>query len=196
MAEQQRRVKRLFNEFENQRSFRERRRYVESEIVRMIEAGEFSIVDLMNQRPSVRQMAGDVIFGISISDGRDGHEKEQQITGQRIDPVIRKATVHIRSVDGRPIRYVDGAREVEGIVVGETVRHEVARYEDNWIELSNDEHMPLREAWLTMKNFGKYVAWADTAPIRADRWRYEEVDDRAEQPETRKPKRGEAQAQL
>lgn len=193
--EKLRKVRKLFPEFESQRTPRERKAYVQSELIQMIEDGKVSIVDLMNQRPAVKQVTGDVIFGIGVSDGSQGAEKHIQMTGLPVHPTIRKATVHIRSIDGRPIRYVDGTIEADGIVVGEVIRHEVPRQEDNWIELSNDEHMPLRDAWLAMKLFGKYVAFADTPPIRADRWRYEEVEEEL-QPEVKRPKRGEAQAQL
>lgn len=200
MATQQKRIPRLFDQFENQRTQREQRRYIEEEIVRMIEDGEFSLVAVMNQRPAVKQIANDVIFGTGITDGRDGRgEAKQQVLGLPIHQAIRKATVHIRSVDGQPIRYVDGAREVGDIIVGQTSRHAVLQQEENWIELSADERMGLREAWLAMKRFGKYVVWADTQQMRNDLWRYEEVEDepKTEQPpEPRKSRRQEMSASL
>lgn len=183
MAEQKR-FRRLFVGYEDARSPREQRSYVRDEIIRMLGDGDFLLTECMNQRPHVRQVVGDVIFGHGVSDGSDGFEKLAHVTSYPVAQQIADARITIEAVDGkRNIRYVDGVREVEGIIVGSNQQFAVPQFEDNVIDLgAHRTQVGLRAAWLILKHHGEYVVRADLAADRTTCWLYREVPPKAEQP--------------
>ena len=172
------RLRRLFTELESEKTQQSRRRYVRDELVRMIREGDFYLTEVMNQRPTVKQYAGDVIFGHGIDDGTMGHDSGTHITSFPIPQEIKTHQIAIESKNGKPIQYIDGVREVEGVTVGAGTRHEVAQMEDNLVDLGVAKaKVGLREAWLILKNNGELVAFAPTKAAQNDTWIYREVRD-------------------
>lgn len=181
------RLPKLFMELESQRTQRERRSYVASELVRMIQDGSLSLVAVMNQRREAVQIAGDVIMGHGVSDGQDGFEAGQHVTNVRIPPEIESATAVLEAIgtgeDGKPrtkVRWVRGQKEVEGIIIGSQSQYEVQQWEKDWAERDSPATMSLKEAWLALKRFGENVVKATLPVDKKELWQCREVARRQE----------------
>lgn len=178
----------LFPEFASLRSFSDRRDYVERTIVDLIERGELWLTELMNQDDAPRQMIGDVIFGHGVSDGTDGGEAGRHVTTFHVPEEIKNHKVTISARDGKTtVKYVDGVKQIKGVVAGQRQRHKIPRYEDNVVDTKQTRvELGLREAWLCLKAFGEYVAFGGTAEDQKMNWLYTEANPM----EQAKPRRG------
>lgn len=176
------RLPKLFIELEGQRTLRDRRAYVTDELVRMVQDGSLSMTAIMNQRPEAKQIAGDVIFGHGISDNQDGFMGGTHVTNIPVPPELRSATVTIEAMglgeDGKPrstVRWVDGSKRAEDIIVGSSSPNNIPTWEHNWVEADSPATISLREAWLALKRFGENVVKAQIPQDKKDLWQCREV---------------------
>lgn len=176
------RLPKLFIELESQRTAREQRAYVAGELVRMVQDGTLSMTAVMNQRPAAKQIAGDVIFGHGVSNNQDGFMGGQHVTNFPIPMEIKKATVVLEAIghdsDGATrtkVRWVDGSKPAEDIIVGQTSQYDIPTWEHNWEEADSPATMDLRSAWLALKRYGENVIKATLPRDKKDLWQCREV---------------------
>ena len=170
------RLRRLFPDYENEKTLSTRRRYIRDEMLRMISEGDFYLTEVMNQRPAVKQACNEVIFGHGVDDGSMGGERGSHVTTFPIDPKIRNHQVLIESIRGENVKYLDGVREIEGIIVGHQTKHEVRQTEDNWVDMETTKaKLNLREAWLCLKFHGENVTRSNSQWDKDNLWKYREV---------------------
>ena len=166
----------MFERMADMRSPRDRRGYVEQQLVALAESGNLVLTHILNQRPSARFMAIDVMCGTGISDGSDGQTKGKMHAGYRVPFPLKNARVKIRALNGKNVTYVDGTEPIRGVVRNVGARAEKVPAERNHVEDTGEKvaDLPLREAIIALQQAGAYVAPAPNSRMRQKVWKVAE----------------------
>jgi len=165
----------------------EQKRWIEQQMVALLEAGRLYLTEIMLQPEA--NLAGEVIFGL----GRDENTK-MMAPNWATDPRLKRATVRLESIEYDPanplepkpakrsIVYKDGMRQETNFLLtaathgpavdGGPYKHMV----DNVVDLeTHSADVPLREAWLILKQKGMGVVQAVRQDHRQRAWLVREV---------------------
>lgn len=168
-----------------------RRQYVEETMVELAKAGTLCVTDLMNQAQPVADLAGQVILGQEIID-------HKQKLGKRVPRELSTYQVRVRSLNGETVKWcrdmVPGAPIQKGRAEyydGQDKPLAAYRVMEEWVDTEQcDVMLDLPDAWLCLRQTGKFCRRCPREARQAKEWKCEEVRPEPKGEEPAKPERG------
>lgn len=164
---------RLFERFVAIRDDEKRWQYLRDELVAMARNGGLYLTDILNQDSEVSDACGDVLYN-RVMLGRTSH-KQHYYTAV-LPSELTARCIRVKSLNGSTISWcqdmVGGAPISRGRASSEGARRvESQRVETN----QKDVMLTPQEAWLCLKESGKFVVRAKRADHQGRVWKCEEV---------------------
>jgi hypothetical protein len=172
-------------QFNNERLLK---KYIQRRLIELAREGKLSITDILNQDKRLWQVAGAIILGHTYQ----SWETRIPITDTSSIPMeLRNYTVKIRTINGHDkIRWKIGMVESDREVRGSKPENPTYQMIDQWANIDgNEAELFLSDAWMCLRQFGKFCKVANSASQRKRYWKYEEIPPTEEKPKATKGKK-------
>ena len=149
-----------FPEFNELRSYKAKRAYVEERMIQLIDSDELRLTDTLCNWSDLRDVVGDVILGLTyVNDSQEPCPVPFE---------IQNAKIKVESATGKEIKWYDGQRSNRKLSPNPKIDQYMQKIGRSVVEKRNyrtgseEAYLPLRQAWKILKQNGLHIKWSET----------------------------------